>query len=167
MRRGFRDVMIAVTTAAVVAALSLAVSPSAGQIPSAGQTPTAGQFPPFKASRAADGKADLNGIWQALTTANWDIQDHQAQAGLHPEIMGAYGAQPAGQGIVEGGEIPYRPEALARKTENFQNRNVVNMTSDPRRHDTGDQSSSVFGRACRAPPICPFRFRLFRVRSTS
>lgn len=162
MRPGFRDVMIAVTTAAVVAALSLAVSPIAGQVPPAGQTPTAGQFPPFKASRAADGKADLNGIWQAFTTANWDIQDHQAQAGLHPEIMGAYGARPAGQGIVEGGEIPYRPEALAKKTENLQNRNVVKMTSDPRRHDTGDPELKCFRPGLPRANYMPFPFQIIQ-----
>jgi hypothetical protein len=27
----------------------------------------------------ADGKPDLSGIWQAVNTAAWDIQDHQAQ----------------------------------------------------------------------------------------
>ena len=29
---------------------------------------------------------------------------------------------PAGQGIVEGGEIPYTPAAAAKQKENFQNR---------------------------------------------
>jgi hypothetical protein len=34
---------------------------------------------------------------------------------------------PPGQGVVEGGEIPYRPEALARKKQNLQKR----LTDDP------------------------------------
>jgi hypothetical protein len=75
--------------------------------------------------RTADGKPDLNGIWQALNTANWDLEDHPALAGL-PQT-GALGAVPPGQGVVEGGEIPYRPEALARKKENLQKR----LTDDP------------------------------------
>ena len=33
----------------------------------------------YQARRTADGKPDLNGIWQALNTANWDLQDHAAQ----------------------------------------------------------------------------------------
>ena len=66
--------------------------------------------------RAPDGKPDLSGLWQAFTTASWNIQDHSAS----PDA-------PAGQGIVEGNEIPYRPEALAKRTENFKNR----ATADP------------------------------------
>ena len=44
-------------------------------IPTAGQAPT-----PYKAPRTADGKPDLNGIWQALNTANWNIQDQIGRA---------------------------------------------------------------------------------------
>lgn len=67
------------------------------------------------------GKPNLNGIWQAMTTANWDLEDHPAQAG--PAVqLGAIDATPAGYGVVEGGTIPYKPEALAKKKENFANR---------------------------------------------
>ena len=66
--------------------------------------------------RATDGKPDLSGIWQVLNTAAWDIQDHGASLGV-----------PAGQGVVEGNEIPYQPWALAKKRENVQNR----LTADP------------------------------------
>jgi hypothetical protein len=59
---------------------------------------------------------DLSGVWQVLTPANFDIQDHSAQPGV-----------PAGQGIVEGNTIPYKPEALAKKKENYRNR----ATADP------------------------------------
>src|SRR5688572_13396492 len=61
--------------------------------------------------RTADGKPDLSGIWQVLTTAAWNIEDHSAAKGV-----------PAGQGVVEGGELPYLPEALAKRDENFKNR---------------------------------------------
>jgi hypothetical protein len=76
--------------------------------------------------RMPDGKPNLTGLWQALGTAYWDIRDHSAQAGPFYQ-MGAIGAIPAGQGIVEGGEIPYTPEAAAKQKENFQNR----MKLDP------------------------------------
>src|SRR5919201_2173273 len=77
-------------------------------------------FQPYRPPRMADGHPDLNGIWQAFVTANWDLQDHDAQSGPHPEIMGEYGAGPAGQSIVEGGEIPYQAWALEKKKQNFQ-----------------------------------------------
>src|SRR5215470_18478087 len=63
---------------------------------------------------------NLNGLWQALTEANWDIQAHAAQPG--PPQFGALFAEPAGPGIVEGNEIPYQPWALAKKKENFEKR---------------------------------------------
>jgi hypothetical protein len=81
-----------------------------------------------------NGKPDMNGIWQALNTANWDIQAHNAKPALAmrpgPVVpvpakdviaFGAVGSVPAGLGIVEGDEIPYRPEALAKKKENEAN----------------------------------------------
>ncbi len=86
----------------------------------------AAQTAAYKAPRTADGHPDLNGVWQALNTANWDLQDHSAGP---PALaaLGAEGAIPPGQGVVEGGEIPYRPEALAKKKENFAKR----LTDDP------------------------------------
>jgi hypothetical protein len=71
----------------------------------------AGQIP-----RTADGKPDLSGIWQAVTTANWNLQAHAAEKDV-----------PAGLGVVEGDEIPYQPWAAAKKKENFDAR----ATADP------------------------------------
>jgi len=45
--------------------------------------------------RTSDGRPNLQGIWQVLNTAAWDIQDHQARLG-----------EPAGQGVVESNELP-------------------------------------------------------------
>jgi hypothetical protein len=92
------------------------IAPAAAQAPRGAQ----GQ----RAARTTDGKPNLNGIWQALGTANWEIQDHPAYSGPMWEL-GAIGAVPAGQGVVEGNEIPYRPEALAKKKENFKNRRTL------------------------------------------
>ncbi len=86
----------------------------------------AAQTPAYKAPRTADGKPDLNGIWQVLNTANWDIQGHSAAAGPLPQL-GAIGAVPAGLGVVEGGDLPYLPVAAAKKKDNFANR----MALDP------------------------------------
>jgi hypothetical protein len=71
--------------------------------------------------RMPDGKPNFTGLWQTLTNANWDIRDHIAQPGLFFQL-GAVGAMPGGQGIVEGGEIPYKPEAAAKQKENFKDR---------------------------------------------
>src|SRR5216683_3580283 len=126
LRNRLRAVGAAAPIVVLVLALALlAVRPAAGQ-----QPPTPGQFPAYRAPHMADGHPDLNGIWQAFVTANWDLQDHEAQAGPRPEIMGAFGAGPAGQSIVEGGEIPYKPWALAKKKENFEKRALTDVSKD-------------------------------------
>lgn len=75
--------------------------------------------------RAWDGHPDLNGVWQAIGTAHWNLADHPPSAGL-PE-MGAIGAVPPGQGVVVGGEIPYQESALEQRERNFESR----FTEDP------------------------------------
>jgi hypothetical protein len=100
--------------ASIIAASGLLLA----AIPAFGQT--------YKAPRTPDGKPNLNGIWQSLNTANWDIQGHAAQAGV-VVALGASFAVPAGLGVVEGDEIPYLPEAAAQKKKNFESR----LTADP------------------------------------
>jgi hypothetical protein len=80
-----------------------------------------GQAAEYRAPRAADGNPDLNGIWQAINTANWDVEPHAAGPSMVREL-GAIAAVPAGSGVVEGGEIPYTPEARAQRDENRANR---------------------------------------------
>lgn len=99
----------------------LRVSATAAVILLLALIPVSGQNTAYKAPRTAHGKPDLNGIWQAVNTANWDLQDHSAAAGP-VATLGAAGAVPPGQGVVEGGEIPYLPAALAKKKENFAKR---------------------------------------------
>ena len=36
-------------------------------------------------------------------------------------VTGAIGARPPGMSVVEGGTIPYKPEALAKREENRKN----------------------------------------------
>jgi hypothetical protein len=103
----------------LVAPLLLAALPVLAQAPATQRSNPA-------IPRMKDGKPNLNGLWQAMTTAYWDLEPHSAQAG--PVLQaGALLAIPAGVGIVEGGAIPYKPEALAKKKENAANR----MKLDP------------------------------------
>jgi hypothetical protein len=88
--------------------------------------PVEGQAPDVRILRTADGKPDLNGIWQAMGAAHWDLQDHQARSGPVLEL-GAIAAVPAGSSVVEGNEIPYQPWAAAKKKENYENW----LTRDP------------------------------------
>lgn len=67
--------------------------------------------------RTADGNPDFNGIWQAIGSANWDVEPHAADFGPLVE-NGAIGAIPAGLGIVDGGEIPYTAAARAQQQLN-------------------------------------------------
>src|SRR5262245_62095675 len=79
--------------------------------------PAVGQATTYKAPRTPEGQPDLNGIWQAVNTANWDIQDHPARQGA-VIALGAAFSVPAGLSVVEGNEIPYQPWAAAKKKEN-------------------------------------------------
>ena len=148
--------------ASAIALLWLAVPPLFGQ-----QRPAAAtQFPAnYRAPRAADGHPDLNGIWQAMVTANWDLQDHEAQPGPHPELSGAYAAGPAGQSIVEGGEIPYKPAALAKKKKNFENRLKVDVSNDKTWHDLGDPEMKCYMPGVPRANYMPFPFQI--VQGTS
>lgn len=86
-----------------------------------GVTSATAQVADYQAPRTADESPDLNGIWQTINTANWNIEPHAAGPSMVREL-GAIAAVPAGLGVVEGGEIPYRPEARAQRDENFANR---------------------------------------------
>ena len=79
------------------------------------------QVTDYRAPRTAEGTPDLNGIWQAMNAAHWDVEPHGASAGTVRDL-GALDAMPGGLGVVDGGEIPYRPEALAQRNENFAKR---------------------------------------------
>jgi hypothetical protein len=88
----------------------------------------------YRAPRADGGKPDLNGIWQSLNEANYDLEGHNARSAmaLRPGpngpvpaapvlALGAVGAVPPSLGVVEGGEIPYKPEARIKRKENQEN----------------------------------------------
>jgi hypothetical protein len=64
------------------------------------------------------GKPNMNGVWEAIGSAYWNLEDHSASGLSNFWQLGAIAAIPAGQSIVEGGTIPYLPAALAQRDEN-------------------------------------------------
>ena len=124
---------VSVLKASVVAAIAAAAFAAGSLAPVTGQS-RAGGVP------RVNGKPDLNGLWQAVNSANWDIQAHTAKAALAmrpgpivpvpaKEVIafGAAGAVPSGAGVVEGDELPYTADGLKKKQENQQNW----LTRDP------------------------------------
>jgi hypothetical protein len=110
-----------------------------GALLAGGALLASGQAAKYRAPRI-DGKPDFNGIWQSMNEANYDLEGHNARPAmaLRPGpygpvpaaavvALGAVGSVPPSVGVVEGGEIPYKPEALAKKLENQANW----LTRDP------------------------------------
>jgi len=67
--------------------------------------------------RLPNGKPDFSGVWQTLSEADFDLEPHSGRRDAPPSA-----------GVVEGGQIPYLPEALATKQRNF----AARAKDDPR-----------------------------------
>jgi hypothetical protein len=65
-----------------------------------------------------NGRPNLSGVWQAMNTANWNLEAHSAEAIDEFWRLGSLAAIPAGRSVVVEGEIPYRPEALEQRDAN-------------------------------------------------
>jgi hypothetical protein len=73
----------------------------------------------YRPPRLADGKPDLQGLWQARNTANASLENHSGAAGI-----------PAGFGVIvdpKDGVIPYLPAAAEQRQRHFAERE----TADP------------------------------------
>ena len=91
-----------IALAAAVAAAILGAAPSMAQQSAA------------PAARIAD-QPNINGIWQALNSANWNLEAHSAEALKAAWQLGSLGAVPAGQSVIDGdGKIPYAREIARR-----------------------------------------------------
>ena len=100
-------------TALIISATIMAAAFCLTAIPITAQAPrsqTNTQAAP--ANRASDRHPNLNGMWQATTTANWDLLAHPmrpavAQPGVYPDVpvlaapvlaLGSVGGVPPGPG---------------------------------------------------------------------
>ena len=91
----------------------LASLSAAGSAAGGGSAAAAGAY---DGPRTPEGQPDLNGIWQTLNSASWDIRPHNASDGV-----------PAGLGVVDGDEIPYQEWAAEQQQQNSTNR----LQNDP------------------------------------
>ena len=98
--------------AAAILSTCVLASALAACAPSAPATPQA-----YRAPRTPEGTPDLNGIWQSNNSANWNIEAHPAKQGPVVALGAAFSVAP-GIGVIEGDELPYLPEALAKRNAN-------------------------------------------------
>jgi hypothetical protein len=109
MRNRVRGVVIASSVASAIVSAAFVVAPLRVQ--------AQGQPQVYRAPRMPDGHPDLNGIWEAVNTANYDIERHMARHAMATRpgpygplpakevlYLGAVGAVPGGLGVVDGGD---------------------------------------------------------------
>jgi hypothetical protein len=120
----------------IITALAAA---TVGAVISVAVTGTEGQGQPPRPAETPDGRPNFNGVWQANNEAHWDLEAHEARAGMVMQqgvypfefsrvpaapvlALGAAAGVPGSLGVVQGdGQIPYTAEALRMKQENGEN----------------------------------------------
>lgn len=121
-----------IRTMVALALASVVVGGQAQAAPAKARPAATKAAPAYRAPRGPDGKhPDLNGVWQVMNTANYNIEPHASSAAMQmrpgPVVpvpakdvvaLGAVGSVPAGLGVVEGGTIPYKPDALKQRDAN-------------------------------------------------
>lgn len=65
-----------------------------------------------------NGYPNLSGVWQAMNTANWNLEAHSATALDEFWKLGSLASIPAGKSVVVEGRIPYRADAVAQRDTN-------------------------------------------------
>ena len=156
-----RSVVAIGTTVAVVTLLwgATATRSVSGQIPGAG-------FPAYASPRTAAGHPDLSGFWQAITKANWNIEDHAPEAAPYEDLVGAYLAQPPGFGVVVDGPLPYTPKGLARRNEHREKRLKPDISPDnvfP--YDAADPEAKCWAGGVPRATYMPFPFQIIQARN--
>ena len=144
---GLKSTLTSITVGIVLAVATTSMAAAQGLI-------TQNEIP-----RTADGKPNLSGIWQAMNTANYDLEDHGgAPAPSSIILAGAVGAAPPGESVVEGGTIPYRPEALAQREKNRKNA----MPTTTGRHLDVDPEVNCFLPGVPRATYLPYPFQIYQ-----
>ncbi len=133
MTSGEDDVKTTTATLALASLLALGMGQAAAAKPHNAHHATAAVAKETVVSpmpRVA-GHPDFSGVWSVMNTANWNIEPHLSSAALQlrpgPVVpvpakevvaLGAIGSVPAGLGVVEGGTLPYTPDALKQRDDN-------------------------------------------------
>jgi len=131
MRKGFTGAFVAMAMAAAItltltaqqgrqggAAAPAPAAPAQGR-GAAAPAPAQGRGAATPRPDRIAGRPNMNGIYQAINTANWNLEDHSASATAFWQL-GAIFAIPAGQSVItdNNGTIPYTPAGLKKRTEN-------------------------------------------------
>ena len=102
-------------------ALTLAIAAALGPVSCVQQsgTDTGSESAGESGLERIAGQPNINGIWQTMNSANWNLEAHSAEALEEFWALGSLAAIPAGQSVIDGdGKVPYKPEALAQRDEN-------------------------------------------------
>lgn len=102
-------------------ALTLAIAAALGTVSCVQQsgTDTGSESAGESGLERIAGQPNINGIWQTMNSANWNLEAHSAEALEEFWALGSLAAIPAGQSVIDGdGKVPYKPEALAQRDEN-------------------------------------------------
>ena len=127
--------------------------------------PAAAQSTDYRAPRLpGTDEPDLNGIWQAVNSANWDIRPHAASPGPFPNLLGAIGAVAPGQGVIVGNELPYQPWAAEKQRENFENR-LTRPVTRALNETTGDPEAKCFLPGVPRITYLPYPFQIVHTAS--
>ena len=116
MRNRFAGALVAIVLGGAVA-LPMAQQPArqrGAALPAQGRGGARGA----RLDRIA-GRPNLNGVWQAINTANWNLEGHSASATAFSQL-GAMFAVPPGQSVIvdNNGMIPYTPDGLKKRQQN-------------------------------------------------
>jgi len=105
-------VLLAALAASVLLGAAVPGRAPAGQAKAKAARAQSSQIP-----RLPSGKPDFSGIWETLSEADYDLEPHSGRRDAPPSA-----------GVVENGQIPYLPKALAQKQRNF----AARAKDDPR-----------------------------------
>ena len=111
----------------IVSAITLTLSAGQNRLLAQQRAPQPAAAAPQRGAQPAQtarparvgGHPNFNGVWQAINSANWNLEAHSVSGLSQFWQLGAIASIPAGKSMLkDGGKIPYKPEALKQRDEN-------------------------------------------------